>query len=77
MRMFKTILASCLFIPFTFIGQVIGYYFGLFTLFMWKITARGSGDGNDLIPFFSDFLPYVLSGICGGGFISIFDKEYL
>jgi len=66
MRMFKTILASCLFIPFTFIGQVIGYYFGLFTLFMWKITARGSGDGNDLIPFFSDFLPYVLSGICGG-----------
>ncbi len=66
MRMFKTVLASCLFIPFTFIGQVLGYYFGLFTLFMWKVSVRGGSDGNDLIPFFSDFFPYVLSGIFGG-----------
>jgi len=66
MRIFKTILASCLFIPFTLIGQVIGYYFGLFTLFMWRVSVRGGSDGNEFIPFFSDFFPYVLSGVCGG-----------
>ena len=66
MRIFKSFLVSCLFIPFTLIGQLIGYYFGKFTLFMWTMSVRGGGNENSIIPFFSDFLPYILSGYFGG-----------
>lgn len=71
MRIIKTFLVSFLFLPFVLLGQFIGYLFGEFTIFMWKISTFRHNDGEWIIPFFSDFFPYIISGIFGGWLAAI------
>ena len=76
MRIFKTILASTAFIPLSLLGQLAGYFFGLFCLLMWNSTHWGGVDGNSIIPFFSEFFPYVISG-CFGGALAAFGVQLI
>lgn len=75
MRSIKTLLASSFYIPLSLLGQFVGYYFGIFCTIIWSSTVRGY-DGNQLIPFFDDLFPYILSG-CIGGFVSAIGTKFI
>jgi hypothetical protein len=68
MRILKTLLASSAFIPLSVIGQLFGWFFAIFCLFIWNITLRGQVDTNLLSRLFSEFFPWVMAGCFGGGF---------
>ena len=68
MRILKTILASVGFIPLSLLGQVFGWFFAFLCLFIWNISLRGLIADNFMSRLFSDFFPWVLAGVFGGGF---------